>query len=65
MTSMIKISEMPTPQASIRQNEALLDYMQMRGDERNAELDANTAVAVTRESLLENSLKGSLLEKTG
>lgn len=65
MSSTFKISDMPQTQASIRQNQVLMDYMQMRGDARNAEQDASLAVATTKESLLENSLKGILLEKTG
>jgi len=56
---------MPQTQTSIRQNQLLMDYMQMSGDARNAEQDAALAVATTKESLLEDSLKGSLLERTG
>jgi hypothetical protein len=65
MSSIIKISDMPQTQTSIRQNQLLMDYMQMSGDARNAEQDAALAVATTKESLLEDSLKGSMLVKTG
>jgi hypothetical protein len=65
MSSTINMAEMPKTQASIRQNEMLMNYMQVSGEVRNAEQDAALAVATTRESLLENSLKGSLLQKTG
>lgn len=63
--STFKVSEMPQTQASIRQSQVLLEFMQMRGDARNAEQDAALTVATTKESLLESSLKGILLEKTG
>lgn len=65
MSSTFKISDMPQTQASIRQNQLLMDYMQMRGDTRNTEQDAALTVATTKESLLENSLKGVMVEKTG
>lgn len=63
--STFKVSEMPQTQASIRQSQVLLEFMQMRGDARNAEQDAALSIATTKESLLESSLKGILLEKTG
>jgi hypothetical protein len=65
MSTNFKISDMPQTQASIRQNQALMDFMQMRSDARNTEQDAALAVATTKESLLENSLRGVLIEKTG
>ena len=63
--STFKVSEMPQTQASIRQSQVLLEFMQMRGDARNAEQDAALSIATTKESLLDSSLKGILLEKTG
>ncbi|KUG27671.1 hypothetical protein ASZ90_002477 [hydrocarbon metagenome] len=65
MSTNFKVSDMPQTQASIRQSQVLMDFMQMRGDARNAEQDAALTIATTKESLLESSLKGILLEKTG
>ncbi|NDY58748.1 hypothetical protein G3N56_18590 [Desulfovibrio sulfodismutans] len=65
MSSIVKISDMPQTQTSIRQNQLLMDFMQTSNDARNAEQDAALAMATTKESLLENSLKGSLLVRTG
>lgn len=65
MSTNFKISDMPQAQTSLRQNQLLMDFMQMSNDARNAEQDAALTMATTKESLLENSLKGSLLVKTG
>jgi len=65
MSATINIAEMPKTQASIRQNEMLMNYMQVSGEVRTSEQNAALDVATHKESLLESSLKGSLLQKTG
>ncbi|QLA14881.1 hypothetical protein [Desulfolutivibrio sulfoxidireducens] len=59
------ISDIPEPTSAVRRNQVLMDYMQVRSDARKTHQDESMAVATTKESLLESSLKGAMVNEQG
>jgi hypothetical protein len=59
------IADMPQATAAVRRNQVLMEYMQVRSDVRKTQQDEAMEVATTKETLLESSLKGAMVNAKG